>query len=86
MVSIFERQVLFRKYIHLGLSPEEADLKIKTFCLFLKDLKEKLKKKKMSEQDINSRFKKEFEKLVMRLDAGEVYLNNLNDRAKRFKR
>jgi hypothetical protein len=76
-LSSIEKQVLFKKYVHLGYPEEEADNKIKSFCTFLKDLKEKLKKKKFEEVDINARFKKEFERLCQRLDTGENYLTNL---------
>jgi hypothetical protein len=71
MVSSFERQILFRKYVHLGYLPEEASLKIKSFCDYLKALKVKLNKCRFNEVDINARFKREFEKLCQRLDAGE---------------
>lgn len=72
-----ERQLLFRKYVRLGNSPDEAALKVNGFTDYLKDLKIKLKKRKLPQEDINTRFKREFEKICQRLDAGEDYIKRL---------
>lgn len=85
-ITFIERQVLFRKYIQLGNNYEEADQKIKTFCEYLHALKIKLKKRNISDNDINLRFKKEFEKLCQSLEGGIEYLDNINKGARRFKR
>ena len=82
-LSSVEKQFLYRKYLKLGNTPETADSKIKDFCFYLKTLKEKLQKRKIPEEDINTRFKREFEKLCRRLDSGEEYLNNINQRSRR---
>ena len=60
-----ERQVLWKKYLLMGFSPELADEKIKRDMKFLSDLIEKLRKKKKSDEEISNRFKEEFAKLVM---------------------
>lgn len=62
-----ERQFLFRKFVKKGMSGEEADTRIKTIENTLHELVMKLRKQKMSERDINARFKKEFAKLCKRV-------------------
>lgn len=79
-ITHLEKQVLYKKWVHLGFQPYEANQKIKNFCLFLKDLKIKLKKLKIPEEDIDTRFKKEFEKLCMRLDASKDYIESLKSK------
>lgn len=64
-----EKQVLYCKYVNFGFDSYEANGKVKDFCLFLKNLQIKLRKKKVPEEDINERFKKEFENLCQKLEA-----------------
>lgn len=59
-----ERQVLYKKYIGLGLSPTEASSKVNNVSNKMKELVEKLRNKKKSEQEISKRFKEEFAKLI----------------------
>ena len=65
-----EENVLFRKCRAAGMSIEDSHERMKKLCKFLRDEKKKLQKnKKLSESDINERFKKSFENLVMTLDG-----------------
>jgi DNA/RNA-binding domain of Phe-tRNA-synthetase-like protein len=82
-ISKVEKQVLFKKYIKMNYTYDEADNKIHSFCQFLKDFKVKLQKMKMPEEDINKRFKKEFEKLVQKLEVGEEYITKIGKNTKR---
>ena len=76
-ISLEEKKILYHKYVRLGNSPDEAALKVNGFTDYLKDLKIKLKKRNLPQEDINTRFKREFEILCQRLDAGEDYLKRL---------
>lgn len=62
----FEKQILFKKYIKNGLDHEEANKKVKTIVKYLQDYRDKLKYKKMSDKDINMKFREEFAKLLER--------------------
>jgi hypothetical protein len=64
-----ERDFLFKKYKNNGMSIEQAIFKIKGIEEYLKNFKEKLKKKNLSEEDINARFKKEFEKICQKAEG-----------------
>jgi hypothetical protein len=75
-ISMVERQVLFKKYIKLGYNYEEAEKRIKDFTEYLKSLKQRLRQREIPEVDINIRFKKEFEILCQRLDAGNDWIAN----------
>jgi hypothetical protein len=68
-LSSTERLILSIKCEKLGFSKEKAKDRIDSISSYLKALKEKLKKKGVSEEDINSRFKKEFEKMCQQLEA-----------------
>ena len=66
-----ERQILLRKYMQNPEEPlnfEEAIKKVNKFHDYLKDLRNRLRKKKVSDIDIEIKFRKEFEKLVMKLE------------------
>ena len=62
-----ERQVLVNKYCKSGLTFEEAVTKVNKFHDYLKDLRDKLRIKKIPDRDIETKFREEFEKLVMKL-------------------
>jgi len=68
LLFIFISQVLYKKYVGSGLSSYDASARLDEFKSYLKDLKLKLERQKKSEQEINKRFKEEFEKLCQRLD------------------
>jgi len=62
-LTLIERQLLFRKYCSNGLSHQDADKKVKERVKFLKDLVQRLREKRKSEEEINKIFKEEFAKL-----------------------
>lgn len=64
-----ERQLLWRKYVRLDFTAEEANKRINNFCTHLKNMKEKLEKQNKPEKEINEKFRKEFEKLCRELDV-----------------
>jgi len=65
-----EKRVLYQKYISNGFSSEEANEKIKQFIEHLGKLVKRLSKcGKKSKEEINQKFKEEFEKICMRIDA-----------------
>lgn len=64
-LSQTEKQVLFKKYVKMGLSYDEADQRLKADVNFLRDLVLKLRQQNKSESDINTKFKEEFAKLLM---------------------
>ena len=86
VLTTVERQVLLRKYMKLGNSFEYATKKISTFSEYLKDLKHKLKQRNIPKEDINKRFKAEFEKMCQSLDAGCEYLDKLKGGRNRYGR
>jgi len=61
--TITEKQFLFRKYRHQGLSSIQAKMKIWKATQNLKNLLQKLRKQKKSQEEVNKRFKIEFAKL-----------------------
>ena len=63
-----ERQYLCKKYCQSGLDFNDAIAKVNKFHDYLKDLRDKLRIKKVSDIDIEIKFRKEFEKLVMSLE------------------
>lgn len=68
-ITWIEQQVLFKKYIRLGNTRDEANNKIHSFINTQKELKQKLlRNKKLKEEDINNKLKKNFEKLCQELD------------------
>ena len=62
-----ESQLLYRKYIKSGMTGDQASEKLKGVKEFLKNKVNKWRKKKMSEKDINIRFKEEFSKIAERI-------------------
>ena len=58
-----EKTILFKKYCSNGLNPQDADKKVKERVEFLRELIQKLRAEKKSEQEINKKFKEEFAKL-----------------------
>lgn len=64
-----EKQVLYKKYIALGNSSGDANIKIKNFVNHLSEMVEKLKAQNKPEGEINKRFKREFEKLCQKLEV-----------------
>jgi hypothetical protein len=65
-LSSCEQRVLFQKYISEGLGYENAKARLKLIQEILRSLVLSLKKKGKIPEEINSRFKKEFEKLVQK--------------------
>jgi hypothetical protein len=63
-----ERQYLLGKYMKSGLDFDIALIKVNKFHDYLKDLRDRLRIKKVSDIDIEIKFKQEFEKLVMSLE------------------
>lgn len=59
-----EKSVLFKKYIQLGLSSEDADIRIKKVTDKLSNLVERLRKQRKNNEEISIRFKEEFAKLA----------------------
>ncbi len=58
-----EKEVLYKKYVHEGLTSGDANRKVKFLINQLFELVEKLKKKNLSDEEINIRFKESFAKL-----------------------
>lgn len=67
-LSKVEKQVLYNKYVTEGLDSEKANNKINNFIKKLKGIGAKLKKMNKPKEEINKRFKSEFEKLCQRID------------------
>ena len=65
-ITKIEGQILYKKYIGEGLNQDQANEKVTLMKKHLKDLVTKLRKKNKTPEEINSRFKKEFFKLVER--------------------
>jgi hypothetical protein len=63
-----ERQILLRKYMQSGLDFDDAIKKVNKFHDYLKDMRNKLRKKMVSDLDIETKFRQEFEKLVCSLE------------------
>lgn len=63
-----ERQILLRKYMQSGLDFDDAIKKVNKFHDYLKDMRNKLRKKMVSDLDIETKFRQEFEKLVQSLE------------------
>lgn len=63
-LSSVERQVLYKKYRSENLSSEEANARIDKIKVRLRELVESLKAKNKTKEEINKRFKAEFEKLA----------------------
>lgn len=65
-----EKQVLYKKYCKKYGSTIEANNKLKKITEYLKNLVLKLKKKKkLTQEEIDARFKKEFEKLYQEVEV-----------------
>lgn len=64
-----EKEFLYKKYIKFGMSPPEAYKNVKKLIDHLKFFVEKLRLKKKSEEEIEIKFKQEFEKLAQDLEG-----------------
>jgi Na+/phosphate symporter len=62
-----ESQLLYRKYIKSGLTKEQAEERLNQVKEHLKKYVIKLRNKKLSEKDINIRFKEEFSKIAEKI-------------------
>ena len=66
-----ERQILLRKYMQNPEEPlsfEEAIKKVNKFHDYLKDMRDRLRIKKVPDNEIQDKFRKEFEELVCSLE------------------
>ena len=63
-----DKDFLYRKYIKLGLTPKEAFNNIKQLSEHLKFTMAKLKAKKLNEEELQNKFRLEFEKIIQTLD------------------
>lgn len=63
-LTLNDKQFLFRKYINLGLSKREADKKVKDCVKHLEKVRDKLRNKNLTENEINIKFQEEFAKLL----------------------
>jgi hypothetical protein len=63
-----ERQYLLKKYMNSGLDFDDSVNKVNKFHDYLKDMRDRLREKKISDEDIETKFREEFEKLVMKLE------------------
>ena len=68
-LTFTEKQVLFKKYIGLGLPEELADKRVKDIVKSLHELVEKLREKRLEEKEIGIRFREEFAKICMQPEA-----------------
>lgn len=68
-LKLEEKQFLFKKYVQLGYDREEASRRVKDFLYKINSLIYKLKMKKKSEEEINKKFKEEFERRCRILEA-----------------
>jgi len=64
-----ERALLWKKYQKLGLSKDQANDRLDKFVNYLNNLVDKLKAKGKSKDEINIKFREEFEKLCMKLET-----------------
>lgn len=62
-LTLDEKQFLLRKYMKKGLDFKDAKKKVSENQEFLRDVVKRLKQKKLSDKELNKRFRKEFEKL-----------------------
>jgi hypothetical protein len=67
-ISGVEKQILYNKYVSEGMCSYEANKKIKNFVNKLKKRGQKLKEQNKPKEDINKRFKEEFEKLCQEIN------------------
>lgn len=64
-----ERQLLWKKFIKMGLPDIQADRRIKQITLHLQALVINLRNKNKTEIEISNKFKEEFAKLCMEVEA-----------------
>jgi hypothetical protein len=64
-----ERQVLVNKYCKSGLTFEESVIKVNKFHDYLKNLRDRLRERKVSDNEITTRFKEEFYKICSKLET-----------------
>jgi hypothetical protein len=62
-----DRTFLYKKYISLGLTPKEAYQEIKKLSEHIRFLAEKLRAKRVNEEEIKLQMQQEFEKEYMKL-------------------
>ena len=68
-ITNIESQVLFKKYTQGGLTIEQANKRLKSIKDYFNFKVEQWKNKKLSENEIEIKFKNEFEKLLLKADA-----------------
>lgn len=59
-----EKYVLYKKYVSIGLTEEQARERLENETQFLKELITRMKNKGVEEKEINRKFKEEFAKLT----------------------
>jgi len=64
-----EKRILWKKAIMLGLDEEKAEVRINRLVEHLKQFKNKLKEKEMSDKEVNQKFKEEFWKLCQEMEV-----------------
>ena len=67
-----ECDYLYRKYRSNGFTIEQANEKLNGIKEYLKNFRIKLENKKLSPEEIDVRFKLEFEKMVQKAEAERV--------------
>lgn len=65
-LTLQEKRILHKKYQQEGLTPYNATRRINKITLSLEKIVSKLEKKGRSKKEINTKFKKEFEKISLR--------------------
>lgn len=65
-----ESQVLFQKYLNLGLPDEECKDRLRKVHKHLKLLQESLRMNNKTESEVNEAFYQEYEKLLMEAENG----------------
>jgi hypothetical protein len=59
-----EKGVLYRKYESQGLNPQEVNKKVKFICEKMQEFVNKLREKKLRDEEISTKFREEFAKLI----------------------
>jgi len=68
-ITKIECNVLWRKYIQGGLSLEQANIRLSKIQDHLKQQVEKWKRRKTPENEMQIKFEKEWEKVLLKADA-----------------
>jgi len=71
-LSKLEKEVLKQKYISNGFSWEQSQQNIDSITKYLENLVTTLKTKNKPIQDIESKFRKEFEKICQKAEVGRI--------------